>query len=104
MLLMLCFKPIHQFRVRTRGQDDDTTNLPLNELSDSGATPTGLSEFDLNSPEDDPASYGPYPVNRFVHGLQGNQAIWSVDSNGNNQSEFLVFSSFRCFVVLKGFY
>lgn len=27
--------------------------------------------FDLNSPEDDPKSFGPYPVNRAVQGLRG---------------------------------
>jgi hypothetical protein len=46
----------------------------LNAFSSDGATPTGLYELDLNSPE--PASderfYGPYPVNRFVRGLVGN--------------------------------
>ncbi len=36
---------------------------------------TGLVEMDLNSPEPDPASYGPWPVNRFVHGLDGNAAL-----------------------------
>eukprot|EP00937_MAST-01D_sp_MAST-1D-sp2_P001364 g1364.t1 len=44
----------------------------LNEFSPSGATPTGLVEIDLNSPEDAPELYGPYPVNRFVRGVAGN--------------------------------
>jgi hypothetical protein len=42
---------------------------------DAGNTVTGLIEMDLNSPEPDPQSYGPWPVNRFVHGLDGNAAI-----------------------------
>ena len=46
--------------------------IGLNQFSGCGATPTGLVEVDLNAPEDDPASYGPYPVNRFVRGLEGN--------------------------------
>jgi hypothetical protein len=29
-------------------------------------------EVDLNSPEPDPVSYGPYPVNRFINGMRGN--------------------------------
>lgn len=41
----------------------------------TGNTVTGLIEVDLNSPEPDPASYGPWPVNRFVHGLDGNAGI-----------------------------
>ena len=47
----------------------------LNTFSSSGATPTGLVEIDLNSPESSPELYGPYPVNRFVRGLSGNAAI-----------------------------
>jgi hypothetical protein len=54
------------FKVRTHGQKD------FNEFSDSGNTPTGLSTFDLNSPEPDPKSYGPYNVNRAVKGILGN--------------------------------
>lgn len=44
----------------------------LNEFSSNGNTPTGLAEADLNSPEDDPKDFGPYPVNRMVSGLLGN--------------------------------
>ena len=44
----------------------------LNSFSRYGATPTGLTELDLNSPEDVPKLYGPYPVNRFVQGKAGN--------------------------------
>jgi len=63
------------FTVRTQGQADNNTGLDMNELADSGSTPTGLSTFDLNSPENDPIDYGPYPVNREVTGLAGNAAI-----------------------------
>lgn len=45
--------------------------LRSKQLCGSGSTPTGLSTFDLNSPEPDPVSYGPYPVNRAVQGLKG---------------------------------
>ncbi len=47
----------------------------LNVFSPDGNTPTGLILFDLNSPEDDPRSFGPYPVNRAVKGLRGNAAF-----------------------------
>jgi len=66
---------LHQFTVRTHGQNSNTTGLALNELCSDGSTPTGLSSFDLNSPEDDPVSYGPYPVNRAVQGMAGNAAV-----------------------------
>jgi len=49
----------------------------LNPFSGDGNTPTGLIEFDLNSPEDDPLEFGPYPVNRAVQGLEGN-AGWLI--------------------------
>jgi hypothetical protein len=54
----------------------------LNEFSSDGNTPTGLAEFDLNSPEDDPIKFGPYPVNRVVQGLKGNAAFLLI----NNES------------------
>lgn len=91
---------LHRFRVRAHGHDADAdgvgidgrpwpdlsdTGCPhpqqtqgcvgLNMLSSSGATPTGLSAVDLNSPEDAPRLYGPYPVNRWVRGLAGNAAF-----------------------------
>jgi peptidoglycan hydrolase-like protein with peptidoglycan-binding domain len=66
---------LHVFTVRTAGENDNTTGIPLNQLCDDGSTPTGLITFDLNSPEDDPISFGPYPVNRAVQGLIGNAAI-----------------------------
>ncbi len=36
---------------------------------------TGLVEIDLNSPEPNPAVYGPWPVNRIVRGLEGNALL-----------------------------
>jgi len=62
------------FTTRTQGQPD-VTGLPMNQFCPSGCTPTGLMTFDLNSPENDPVDYGPYPVNRAVQGIQGNAAI-----------------------------
>jgi len=73
---------IMTFRARTHGHDDDgshnswpdfgTGDIGCNEFTHSCATVTGLIEVDLNSPEPDPDLYGPYPVNRFVRGLEGN--------------------------------
>ena len=57
---------LHTFKVHTHGQ------LALNYLSPSGSTPTGMSEFDLNTPEPEPKLYGPFDVNRFTTGLAGN--------------------------------
>lgn len=80
---------IMTFRVRTHGKRDDGTSaawpdfgdgdVGLNEFTSSGATVTGLIEIDLNSPEPDPDLYGPYPVNRFVRGLDGNSAFLQPD-------------------------
>ena len=67
-------KVLRTFTTRTHGQNGPN-GLALNELTSDGSTPTGLATFDLNSPEDDPASYGPYPVNRAVQGLKGNMAF-----------------------------
>jgi hypothetical protein len=47
----------------------------LNQFTSNGVTPTGLFEFDLNSPEPDPVSYGPFPVNRATRGLRGNAVV-----------------------------
>jgi len=76
---------IMTFRVRTHGHRDDGSSAPwpdfgngdvgLNEFTSSGATITGLIEVDLNSPEPDPDLYGPWPINRFVKGLDGNSAF-----------------------------
>lgn len=77
---------LFQFQARAHG----TTTYPvapwpafndccdgLNQFSSDGNTPTGLIEFDLNSPEDDPTEFGPYPVNRAVQGIEGN-AAWLI--------------------------
>jgi len=63
------------FTVRTEGQVNNDTHIPLSQLCTSGETPTGLMTFDLNSPEPDPILYGPYPINRAVQGILGNAAI-----------------------------
>lgn len=73
---------LHRFRVRTHGKRSDGTDTEWpdygngdegrNQFSSSGNTVTGLIEIDLNSPEPTPSVYGPWPVNRFVRGLDGN--------------------------------
>ena len=71
---------LFSFRVRAHGWDDtnpapwpdfNNTGDGLNMFSSNGDTPTGLMEFDLNSPEPEPKLYGPYPVNRAVQGCVG---------------------------------
>jgi hypothetical protein len=71
-------------RVRTHGNDIygnntwpsfNDTDPGVNVFGANGNTPTGISSFDLNSPEDEPRLFGPYPVNRFVNGALGNQAF-----------------------------
>ena len=62
------------FTARTHGQND-AQGRTLNQFSGDGVTPTGLTLFDLNSPEDDPKSFGIWPVNRAVMGLSGNAAV-----------------------------
>ncbi len=62
--------PLMSLRVRCHGKD-----FAPNQLSSDGDTPSGLAELDLNSPEDDPADFGPYPVNRVVKGLAGNLGL-----------------------------
>lgn len=52
------------FKVHAHGKD--TRNLFTND----GNTPTGLMSLDFNSPEPDPVSYGPYPINRAVAGIR----------------------------------
>jgi hypothetical protein len=91
---------LYRFRVRAHGHDVDAAGQPidgrawpdltddgcpdgassqgcvgLNSFSRDGNTPTGLSEVDLNSPEAEAELYGPYPINRFVRGLQGNAGV-----------------------------
>jgi len=67
-------KSLHSFTVRAHGQNNEQGD-PLNQFCNNGSTPTGLSTFDLNSPEPDPKPYGPYPINRAVQGIKGNAAI-----------------------------
>eukprot|EP00039_Didymoeca_costata_P020191 m.340405 g.340405 ORF g.340405 m.340405 type:complete len:294 (-) comp19276_c0_seq1:257-1138(-) len=54
------------FRVRAHG------HVGRNQFSSDGNTPTGLYYLDFNSPEPDPISYGPYPINRAVAGIHLN--------------------------------
>jgi hypothetical protein len=59
------------------GADDDrcySNDAGRNMFSPNGDTPTGLSELDLNSPEDNATVYGPWPINRVVRGVKGNAA------------------------------
>lgn len=67
---------LHGYRdddqARTWPDYDTTGDFGVNELTGDGGTPTGLTYADLNTPEPDPASYGPYPINRFVTGIRGN--------------------------------
>jgi hypothetical protein len=74
-----------KFRTRTHGYRDDGSegawpdfgngDVGQNEFCDNGNTVTGLVEMDLNSPEPYPDVYGPWPVNRFVRGLDGNAKL-----------------------------
>ena len=75
---------LFNFTVRTHGivwggnntwPSFNSSGWGLNQFGGSGNTPTGLSELDLNSPEDVPREFGPYPVNRATNGLQGNAKI-----------------------------
>lgn len=71
-----------KFKAHAHGYRDDCISRPwpdfgvgdigCNQFTSNGATITGLFEVDLNSPEPDPNLYGPYPINRFVRGLDGN--------------------------------
>jgi len=73
------------FVVRTHGHRNDGSSaawpdfgngdIGLNEFTSSGNTVTGLIEVDLNTPEPAPDLYGPWPVNRFVRGLDGNAQL-----------------------------
>jgi len=73
---------LYTFLVRTRGANDRKTGLALNQFTRNGYTPTGLSLMDLNSPEPDPAAFGPYPINRFTQGVVGN-ASWLISNLRN---------------------
>lgn len=76
---------IMKFTARTHGHRNDGSSAPwpdfgdgdygLTEYASSGNTVTGLIEVDLNTPEPDPNLYGPWPVNRFVRGLDGNAKL-----------------------------
>jgi len=78
-------KVLLTFVARTHGHRGDGTTAPwpdfgngdygLNEFTSSGNTVTGLIEVDLNTPEPDPDLYGPWNVNRFVRGLDGNAKL-----------------------------
>jgi hypothetical protein len=81
---------LHKFRVRLHGYDTLTappywpewSNTPgLNQFSPNGDTPTGLMEFDLNSPEPNATLYGPYPINRVINGMKGNGAFLMTPTN-----------------------
>ena len=73
------------FTVRAHGHRDDGSSAPwpdfgdgdigLTQFAGSGATVTGLIAIDLNTPEPDPQLYGPWPVNRFVRGIDGNAKL-----------------------------
>ncbi|EDO43026.1 predicted protein, partial [Nematostella vectensis] len=68
-------KPIYTFIVRCHGSMDLETGMAVNQLTTNGNTPTGLMSFDLNSPEPNHKSFGPFPVVRAVEGIKGNAAI-----------------------------
>jgi hypothetical protein len=73
------------FTVRAHGHRDDGSSaawpdfgdgdVGLTQFAGSGATVTGLIAIDLNTPESDPQLYGPWPVNRFVRGIDGNAKL-----------------------------
>lgn len=76
---------MHTFTVRAHGhRDNDEGTLPwpdsgstppdfgLTQFAGNGDTTTGIIEVDLNSAEPNATLYGPWPVNRFVRGLEGN--------------------------------
>jgi hypothetical protein len=69
-----------KFTARLHGKNH-ADGSQLNQFTSNGVTPTGLFEFDLNSPEPDPVPYGPYPVNRATRGLLGNAALVITNDN-----------------------
>jgi len=77
-------KLVYQFHVRLHGQ------IGKNQLCTNGDTPSGLALFDLNSPEDNPKVYGPYPVNRVVAGLAGNAKMLLINSENTIRSGILL--------------
>ena len=78
---------LFSYRIRAHGANVPGTDPSWPNFSDccyggtqfgrNGNTPTGLMLANLESPEDDPKSYGPYPINRAISGLKGN-ALFSV--------------------------
>ncbi|XP_078349810.1 uncharacterized protein LOC144634662 isoform X2 [Oculina patagonica] len=83
----------YTFLARCHGATDSITGEAINQLTRNGNTPTGLVTFDLNSPEPDPKSFGPYPVVRAVKGLKGNAAI------GRNENDTFL-SDYRSGILL----
>lgn len=91
---------LYEFPVRLHGYRDDDVKYDwpdwsydygLNQFTTNGATPTGLFEVDLNSPEPDPNEYGPYPVNRLVRGIDDKLKPNNKDQSFfNNNAAYLV--------------
>ena len=88
---------LFNFTVRLHGAENypvpdwpsyNNTDSGLSEFASDGATPTGLAEFDLNSPESNTSEFGPFPINRAVRGLEGNWAILSTNDNTNYEMEY----------------
>jgi len=73
------------FTARAHGHRDDGSSaawpdfgngdIGLSQFAGSGDTVTGLIAIDLNTPEPDSQLYGPWPVNRFVRGIDGNAKL-----------------------------
>ena len=75
------------FPVRNHGHREDCSNdaciwpdfgdgdYGLNQFTTNGNSVTGLIEVDLNSGEEPTDLYGPWPVNRYVRGLEGNAQL-----------------------------
>jgi len=75
---------LYQFPARLHGQDG------RNQFCTNGDTPTGLSLIDLNSPESDIKSFGPYPIDRLVAGLKGNAELLLSDKDTTIRSGILL--------------
>mmetsp|Transcript_6818 Transcript_6818/g.10119 ORF Transcript_6818/g.10119 Transcript_6818/m.10119 type:complete len:309 (+) Transcript_6818:43-969(+) len=65
----------HRAQGDSKWPDFGNGDIGLIEFASNGNTVTGLVEMDLNSPEPNPALYGPWPVNRVVRGLDGNAKL-----------------------------
>ena len=73
------------FTARAHGHRDDGSSaawpdfgngdIGLSQFAGSGDTVTGLIAIDLITPEPDSQLYGPWPVNRFVRGIDGNAKL-----------------------------